>query len=246
MDWSLMRGGLLIGLALTSTTAALAAVDYSPHLKTNYPDQVSFVDTHPTLSPNNAFADCYCWDWGNFGIAANTSAMLPREYARAAPTRGLAYEAKLGANPFKLGIIGSADSSTGPAITAEENFFSKATPLEPGAGDARCKEPIIQKFPGAPGVSIYGYESVASGLVGVWARANTREEIFDAMARREVSAITGIRMRVRMFGGWNFSAANLHDPHLSGIGYGNVQNRKACAGRGARSARTGLWFTDLV
>jgi Protein of unknown function (DUF3604) len=177
-------------------------------------------ETHPTLSPNDEFADYYRWDRGNFGIAAKTPDMLPREYARAALTRGLAYEVKLGVNPFKFGMIGSSDSHTGLATTAEDNFFSKATPLEPGAGDARYKEPIIQKFPGAPDVRMYGYESLSSGLVGVWARANTREEIFDAMARREVFATTGTRMRVRMFGGWEFSATDLTRPDLSRVGYG--------------------------
>ena len=176
-------------------------------------------ETHPTLSPNDEFADYYRWDRGNFGIAAKTPAMLPREYARAALIRGLAYEAKLGANPFKFGMIGSTDSHTGLATTAEDNFFSKATPLEPGSGDHRYKEPIIQQFPGTPDVRVYGYESLSSGLVGVWARANTREEIFDAMARREVFATTGTRMRVRMFGGWDFSAADLYKPDLSRVGY---------------------------
>lgn len=176
-------------------------------------------ETHPALSPNDEFADYYRWDRGNFGIGAKTPAMLPREYARAALERGLAYEAKLGANPFKFGMIGSTDSHTGLATTAEDNFFSKAPPLEPGAGDHRYKEPIIQQFPGAPDVRIYGYESLASGLVGVWARANTRAEIFDAMARREVFATTGTRMRVRMFGGWNFTAADIHRADLARTGY---------------------------
>ena len=36
----------------------------------------------------------------------------PREYAREAYKRGLAYEAKLGANPFKFGMVGSTDSHT--------------------------------------------------------------------------------------------------------------------------------------
>lgn len=176
-------------------------------------------ETHPTLSPNDEFADYYRWDRGNFGTASKVPAMLAREYARAALIRGLAYEAKLGVNPFKFGMIGSTDSHTGLATTAEDNFFSKATPLEPGAGDARYQESIIQQFPGAPDVRVYGYESLASGLVGVWARANTREEIFDAMARREVFATTGTRMRVRMFAGWAFSAADLDRPDLSRIGY---------------------------
>ena len=49
--------------------------------------------------------------------------MLPREYAREALKRGLAYEAKLGVNPFKFGMVGSTDSHTSLATTEENNFF---------------------------------------------------------------------------------------------------------------------------
>ena len=46
---------------------------------------------------------------------------MPREYARQALMRGLDYEAKLGANPFKFGMIGSTDSHTSLATTREDD-----------------------------------------------------------------------------------------------------------------------------
>ena len=59
-------------------------------------------EAHPMLSPDDEFADYETWDNGSFGPEPKTPDMLPREYAREALKRGLAYEAELGANPFKF------------------------------------------------------------------------------------------------------------------------------------------------
>lgn len=176
-------------------------------------------ETHPFLSPNDEFADYYRWDRGNFGTAAKTRDMLPREYARSALLRGLALEARLGVNPFKFGLIGSSDSHTSLATTAEDNFFGKATPFEPSGSDLRYDGSIVVPLEKMDGTRQFGYESLASGLVGVWARGNTREEIFDAMRRREVFATTGTRMKIRMFASWDFAPADRDAPDRSRIGY---------------------------
>ncbi len=177
-------------------------------------------EAHPILSPNDEFADFWTWDRGNFGYAAKTTDMLPREYAREALKRGLAHEAKYGVNPFKFGMIGSSDAHTSLATTREENFFSKATPGEPNAGQLRYDGPIIQKYPGRDvDVRVYSYESAAAGLAAVWAAENTREEIFDAMARKEVYATTGTRIRLRVFAGYDFTADDASAPDIAAIGY---------------------------
>jgi hypothetical protein len=54
----------------------------------------------------------------------------------------------------------------------------------------------------------------------VWARENTRKNIFDAMKRKEVYATTGTRIRVRVFAGWDFSADDLHAADFAAVGYG--------------------------
>jgi hypothetical protein len=63
-----------------------------------------------------------------------------------------------------------------------------------------------------------GWEQTSSGYAAVWATENTREAIWDAMARRETYATTGPRMTVRFFGGWDFDAKDLAG-RSAAIGY---------------------------
>ena len=167
-------------------------------------------EAHPSLSPNDEFADYGTWDKGSFGPELKTPDMLPKEYARSAWKRGLAYDAKLGANPFKFGVVGSTDTHTALATTQEDNFFGKATPVEPGAPD-RYDEKItgVIESPDGREYAIRHYQGLASGLAAVWATENTREALFDAMRRKEVYATTGTRMAVRVFAGWDFEPEEL-------------------------------------
>ena len=105
-------------------------------------------------------------------------------------------------NPFKFGMIGSADSHTALATADEDNFWGKMGKDEPSRYRALTS-------------SIY----VASGYAAVWARENTRRALFVAMKRREVYATTGPRMTVRFFAGWDFVAGDAASPRLAAVGY---------------------------
>ena len=179
-------------------------------------------EAHPMLSPDDAFADYGTWDKGSFGPELKTPDMLPREYAREALKRGLAYEDSLGTNPFKFGMIGSTDSHTALSTTTEDNFFGKVSMVEPTADPVRFEEQITGRAtPEDPSDDIVHAQALASGLAAVWARENTREAIWDAFARKEVFATTGTRLRVRVFAGDDFSADDLERSDFAAYGYAN-------------------------
>jgi hypothetical protein len=173
-------------------------------------------EAHPLLSPDDAFADFETVDVGNIsGKEAKTPEMLPREYARPALREGLRLESELGVNPFKFGMIGSSDNHTALPTTREENNFSKASFVEPDA--ERAHHALIQGQ--TPELSLMEADVGAAGLAAVWARDNTREAIWDAMARKETYATSGTRLRVRVFGGWDFEADEVSRPDFAREGY---------------------------
>lgn len=171
-------------------------------------------ETHPYLSPDDEFADYGTWDAGNLDISeAKTNDMLAGEYAREALKNGLVLEKKLGTNPYKFGFTGATDSHTSLATAKENNFFGKHTGYEPSP--KRLTHPFIKTENG----EIFAWQMVASGITAVWAHENTRASIFDAMDRKELYATTGSRIRVRFFGGWNYTDADLKSRELAFRGY---------------------------
>lgn len=162
-------------------------------------------ESHPFLSPNDEFADFgdAGWELGNLTLEGKkTPDMLAGDYVREALKRGLAIEQKTGVNPYKLGMIGSTDSHTSLATADENNFFGKHSGNEPS------KDRVWQGQNLGRNAGRVGWHYLAGGYAAVWAKANTRGAIFDAMAKREVYATTGPRMVVRIFGGWDFSEAD--------------------------------------
>jgi hypothetical protein len=190
-------------------------------------------ETHPNLSPTDEFADYETYDHlieveGTKTQALYGDAFLgqlsekdrefmkqqPRravqagDYARSALMRGLAVEARIGTNPYKFGMIGSTDSHTAMASAEENNFHGKM------ALDSTPETKSKDIIPGTP-----GWDMGAAGLVAVYAEQNTRESLFDAFRRKEVYATTGPRIRVRFFGGWEYSEKDLTAENVAEIGY---------------------------
>lgn len=123
----------------------------------------------------------------------------PLSYVREVLSEGLVQHEKLGANPFKLGLIGSTDSHLGtPGLVNEDQFVGHAA----GTTSSRLEIP-------APPDRI---EYNPGGLAVVWAEENSRDALFAAMRRRETYGTSGPRMSVRFFASWSYPE-NLCDSH---------------------------------
>lgn len=170
-------------------------------------------ETHPTLSPNDEFAGADIWDRSNLTGIPKKPGMIQYEYLREALKQGLKLEEELGTNAFKYGMAGGTDAHTALSTPEENNYFSKTAVQEPSPD--RWRGNFIEK----PPVKVEDWRLAASGWTGVWATANTREAIFDAMKRRETYATTGARIGVRFFGGFDFTADDAHSRHPAEVGY---------------------------
>ncbi|GAB3338209.1 DUF3604 domain-containing protein [Marilutibacter aestuarii] len=162
-------------------------------------------ESHPYLSPNDEFASWDLWDRGNLILKPKDSKDDYRyEYWREALKSGLRLQDSLGGtNPFKYGANAGTDTHTGLSTAEEDNFWGKFKTLEPSAG--RWDFPLLD----GPSDTYWGWESSATGVTGVWAVENTRAAIWDAMKRKETFATTGPRMKVRFFGGYDFTDEDL-------------------------------------
>ena len=165
-------------------------------------------EANPALSPNDDFADHETFD---FALTPDGTRPKPTiaDYARTGLMRGLELEKQLGANPYKVGLIGSTDAHTGISAVEEDNFAGK------GQHDSK---PELRTHPTGIGSSM-GWDMAAAGYVGVWAKENTRQEITAAFKRKEVYATTGPRITLRLFAGYDFDSTDAEAKDLASVGY---------------------------
>lgn len=168
-------------------------------------------ETHPLLSPDDEFSDFDNWTF--FGGPDVDASDRKYDYVRSALKIGLQEQAKIGVNPFKVGLIGSTDSHTSLSNVEEDNFGGKLLDLEPSKERLLKAENWFKDY--------YKLKNTfsASGYMAVWANENTRESLFSAMKRKEVYASTGPRISVRFFGGWDFKSNDALRSDLARIGY---------------------------
>ncbi len=168
-------------------------------------------ETHPSLSPDDEFADFETYQYYLQSSDASFGRVLEGDYVRSALAIGMQLEAEIGVNPYKFGMIGSTDAHTSISSAEEDNFWGKM------GIDALPQNKMGGGTGGIPTAT--GWDMAAAGLVAVWANDNSREEIFSAFKRREVYATTGPRMTVRFFGGWDFDDIGEHGQLLVEKGY---------------------------
>ena len=155
-------------------------------------------ETHPTLSPNDEFGDFELWD---YTLAATA---LPPEhkkggYMRDAYKRGIQQEAAGLGNPFKYGLIGDSDTHNSASPIEEDNY----------SGKFGMENNPEHRLMGPPGFDPKNQKQIrefsTAGVAGVWAESNTREAIYKALLSKETFATSGVRLKVRVFGGYDFT-----------------------------------------
>jgi len=177
-------------------------------------------ETHPALSPND--------EWANFEIyelllASDVKSKMKGSYIRQALADGLGLEKKTGTNPYKFGLIGASDTHVAGGAFDEKDYWSKVGILDGTAegrgsippGGAKSWEGVQRDVNAENWFSRWS----ASGLAAVWAKENTREAIYEAMERKETYATSGPRIKVRMFGGFDYETALLDDTDMIAKAY---------------------------
>ena len=167
-------------------------------------------ETHPKLSPNDEFAGHEILEYllGEVDRAPK----LHGSYVREAYQNGLAMQDTRGYNPYKFGVVGASDTHSTAASYNQSRYFGghgllDATPQARLSGE-KTSGMTMDKL-------------AVSGLGGVWAEENTRDAIFAAMQRKETFATSGVRIKVRFFGGWEYAPDVLQGKDWVKTGYAN-------------------------
>jgi hypothetical protein len=150
-------------------------------------------ETTPRLSPEDEFANFNVFVWLLLGAKG-----VPTDYGsymRLALRDGLAMQGAYGFNPYKFGMVAASDSHSAASAYRHDNYFG-----EHGTFDDTPEKRLSP----VKHLNMDNRQVNPAGLTGVWAEENTRESIWAAIWRKETYATSGMRMKVRLFGGWGF------------------------------------------
>lgn len=143
-----------------------------------------------------------CGNEPGTGGVANSGCVSRLDFVRGALLAGLGEQDRIGANPYRLGVIGSTDTHNGtPGAVVEEDWRGHR-----GSNDSLVEQRLgTPSFRGGPAFN-------PGGLAAVWAEENSRASLFAAFKRREVYGTSGPRIQARLFGGWELPPGLCEDP----------------------------------
>lgn len=154
-------------------------------------------ETTPFLSPDDDFADFNVFVWLLLGAKG-----VPTDYGsymRLALRDGIAMQGAFGFNPYKFGMVAGSDAHSAVSSYRQDGYFGE---------HAAFDDTIEKRLSSTRTLNLDNRQVCTAGLTGVWAEQNTREAIWAAVWRKETYATSGLRMKVRLFGGWQFDPAD--------------------------------------
>src|SRR6185437_13942033 len=135
-------------------------------------------DTAPELSPNDEFANFEIMDRLYKGESKTT---LHGSFVREAYGRGLVVQSQVGANPFKMGVVGGSDIHNGLSVSDENAYAGRISGLDP---KTMLPSPAVahaalgmnrREGPRASGQRENDpLQFAGAAITGVWAEENTR------------------------------------------------------------------------
>ena len=202
------------GLTFNNTQADGSPIDldYVTTRNKNEP----LVEIHQAKGSSEVHPDIWTEDeYSNFEIYREEDNPDPNNFIRHVLKRGLKYKEEFGINPYEYGLIGSTDTHNGTPGNTEENdeYQGNHSNLDYSPEGRSTSTWILNgNLQTADAIN-------PGGLVGVWARANTRPEIYEGLKNKETFATSGNRMKIRFFGGAEFEDAYNDYESLVNDGY---------------------------
>ncbi len=159
-------------------------------------------ETIPALSPTDEFAGFETY-YHNLLGSGGVVGKVDGSYVRQGLITGIGFQEVLGANPYKFGIVAGGDAHNAASDNEEFNYT--------GVHGNTDKTPKIrlESTGSVAGEPARFFSTPAT--TAVWAPENTRTAIFDAIKAKETYGTSGTFIRLRFFGGWNYSKGLVKD-----------------------------------